>query len=190
MMLFSVMSVYAQSSSTINSQSLEGKWKIGEGFRTLLQSALSEDEEMKDVQMDYILDFGRNNAVTIRIPMQTTEEDMDMTMEINFPGTYKINGNALSLKLDKKNVNIGITDVKTNDPEMKKILENPEARAALLSMMNSMIKEEMKTQMDEIGLMVDDFTSMSVQSVTDTQLELKFGEKDIKVAVTFERLDK
>ena len=190
MMLFSLMSVFAQSSSVITSESLEGKWKIGEGFRAILQSAMNEEGEGRDLQVDYILDFGKNNSVSIIIPMQGSEEGQDFTMEFSIPGTYTLKGNTINLELNKENISIKITDIKSDDPELKKLMENPKSRDALLLMMSSMIEEEMKSEMKDISSLVDGFASMSVQSVTDTQLKLKFGEKDIKVAVTFERLDK
>ena len=190
MMLFSLMSVFAQSSSVISPESLEGKWKIGEGFRAILQSAMNEEGEGRDLQVDYILDFGKNNSVSIIIPMQGSEEGQDFTMEFSIPGTYTLKGNTINLELNKENISIKITDIKSDDPELKKLMENPKSRDALLLMMSSMIEEEMKSEMKDISSLVDGFASMSVQSVTDTQLKLKFGEKDIKVAVTFERLDK
>ena len=190
MMLFSLMCVFAQSSSVISPESLEGKWKIGEGFRAILQSAMNEKGEGRDLQVDYILDFGKNNSVSIIIPMQGSEEGQDFTMEFSIPGTYTLKGNTINLELNKENISIKITDIKSDDPELKKLMENPKSRDALLLMMSSMIEEEMKSEMKDISSLVDGFASMSVQSVTDTQLKLKFGEKDIKVAVTFERLDK
>lgn len=190
MMLFSLMCVFAQSSSVITPESLEGKWKIGEGFRAILQSAMNEEGEGRDLQVDYILDFGKNNSVSIIIPMQGSEEGQDFTMEFSIPGTYTLKGNTINLELNKENISIKITDIKSDDPELKKLMENPKSRDALLLMMSSMIEEEMKSEMKDISSLVDGFASMSVQSVTDTQLKLKFGEKDIKVAVTFERLDK
>lgn len=155
---------------SVGAQSIEGVWMVDQEFADLINERV--DKESIDVDMD--LSF-KESEVKVILICTVGSEDMNMKIEITFPGTYVMEGNHLTCDFDKEKVDFNIVDIKTEDPEMKEMLGDEASKQMVLSMVRNAVKKEMAPYTKEMGVLTDTYTSFDVKSVTETELTLSIA---------------
>lgn len=147
-------------------QDINGRWKADEALKKVM------DLKDKDLDMDIVLHFS-GNALTIDLPMKGKDDEMTMSLVYSVPGTYTQTGNQVKAKFNTKKASLSVTDLQTNDPEMKAMMKTPEGKKAVLLLINSQVKESMAKDLKDLAEVTKVFESFTIEKVTATALTIR-----------------
>ena len=165
---------YGKSSSSASTQqSLTGSWIADQEFKDMFELKDSE------VDMDFIMVFGSSSA-TLTVNVKAGDEDMTISMEISYDGTYSRSGQTVTTSIDKSNPKFKIISIESNDPETKEMLANETTRKLIYSVIEEQVKDSMKDDFEQIAQIADVFKKFEVVSISSQKLmisieDTKFG---------------
>ena len=185
LMLLCIMNVCAQNGASasipVSTQKLQGLWNAGQEFQSLLSNYV-ENENM-DIQ--FMLAFGDKDELTIAVPIKVTTQEMTLSVSIRIPGTYSLSGQEVKAKFDKEKIRCEVTDIEGDNPEIQAMTKDEESRKAFITMLNSMLKAELKDEFEDITPLSDAFGNFTVKSLTAQRMVLILGAE--KQEISFDR---
>ena len=161
--LFTFIAVMFLALASISAQSLSGRWKADDNFK--------KEYEM-DPTWDLFVDV-EEDCLAIIMSVKVKEDDISLTVYIMTEGTFQYEANAVNAQIDPAKAQISIDDVETTDPEVKKRLEDPATRDAVLEF----IKMAMTSQLDikqVVEPLVEGFSHFTIKSLTQDAMTLQF----------------
>lgn len=153
-------------------QQLEGVWKAADKFNKKINKEIDDP----DVKASLGLLFGKAEVYVI-LSLHADMEGMSMEFAVTVPGTYTREGEHVTCVFKKLETDISITDISSDDPDMKAMLASEETKAVAMQMFMGQVQgafDEMKPELAEVSEYFKDFTikSISTQGMT-LQLENK-----------------
>ena len=175
--IFFILSMMMLGITTMSAQSIIGKWAADEDF-------IKEMElEDKDGKIDIVLNIAQR-TISIDVLMNMDDDGDLISMVYSIPGTYTKVGNKVTAKFDEKKADLKVTDIQTNDPDMKAMMKTEEGKKAVLSLVNTMVKSEVAESMKDIAEITTIFQTFTIEGVTAKKLSIKALEE---VPVSFNR---
>ena len=190
MMLLCIVNVCAEQSavpsSAASKKSLNGSWKAGKELQAMIDEVIDD----KDVQLEVILAFEGKNSLTIQMPIKANTEGLSMTVDVRVPGTYSQKGEKVNAKFDLTNTQMEVTDFESDDPDIMALTKTDEGKKAFLTLINSMMKEQLSDKADSLADLAHAFENFTIKSQTDSQLTLAMSGDDEEegAEVTFDRM--
>ncbi|MBR4920483.1 MAG: hypothetical protein IKZ62_04095 [Prevotella sp.] len=155
----------------LQAQSMNGRWKAGKELMDYFKKEMD-----KNTNLNILLVFN-GNKMDIKIPMEVVDEGIGlMKMSFNIPGTMKKNGKKCTATFNRKNVSLKVDDVISNDPEVRELLQNPNLKKLMFSMVEEKLNEESASAFDDIMKVTELFENFEVISVRGQRMELKLVE--------------
>lgn len=169
----------AVTKSKVTSGSLIGTWVTKD------KSMFGDDADMfsdVDIQLAFKSDAAAQMKVALMMEKEEDGMNISMGMVATIPATYKRNGNVLSLKADKKNAKIELTNIDIDLPaELEAQLK---AVGMTKQSLIDMIKGSINTQefANELGTLTGDMNIVTLTKTTlvvsdDDGTEIKFTRK-------------
>ncbi len=179
---FLILLTMALLSENINAQQLEGTYLASREFHTLMNSFIEED----NVDVDFCLNFNKN-VINIIVTIHVSSKEMDIDCNLTIPGTYQRTGDRMFCKFDKKSTGFSLTDIRSDDPEIKEVLNSDESREGLYKLLEDMMREEMESEMSDISEVSDVFQRFTIKSQTsntitvilEDELEIRFLKQEL-----------
>ncbi len=163
---------------TAGAQSIVGTWKLTGEYAKELQKSIGDDE----VDASFGFEFGSNTVKgIIWISGKSDEVSMDMVFKI--PGTYTKTGQTVVCSFEKENMEFEILDLKSEDPDMKPMLEDPTTKGLVLNLVKEQMKKEFSEEKDDFYELFENIDKFTVKSLTQNQLVIEVED----VEITFER---
>ena len=153
-------------------QQLEGVWKSSDKFNKKVNKEIDDP----DIKTSLGLLFSKTEVYVI-LSLDADMEGMSMEFAVTIPGTYTRDGDHVSCTFKKLEADFQLTDISSDDPDMKAMLGSEETKAVTMQMFMGQMQpaiDEMKPELAEISDFFSDFTikSISPQSMT-LQLDQK-----------------
>ena len=169
-------------SQNINAQQLEGTYQASREFHTLMNSFVEED----NVDVDFSLFFNRN-VINIIVTVHVSSEGMDIDCDLTIPGTYQRTGDRMLCKFNKKSTDFALTGIRSDDPEIQKVLNTDESREGLYKLLEEMMREEMESEMSDISEVSNVFqrftiksqTSRTITVILEDEMEITFIKQEL-----------
>ena len=134
---------------------LTGKWK----------TALQEDEKEMPCELTV-------KESSLLFTINVTEDDDEMgtiTMTINIPGNYTVEGNKMRINLEKEGVSIKLSELKPKSPELKAMMESdPEAKAAIEGLLEGLVSAYKDQMLADDNPLDGELTIMELTKTTLT----------------------
>ena len=164
-LILCLMAVFAIGASA---QSIVGKWK-------------TEPQNDKDGKMVYVLNFKDNENVELGVDCNMEDEEMILEFDIFLGGTYKRNGNNMTVNFESKDAKFNLKNLKFLGENAEMFKENPE----LEETMKKLMVQAIETQKED---MLDDFSTggnLTIFELTDTTLKIGDTEES---AIVFKKM--
>ena len=146
----------------MQAQSLLGTWK----------SETTTDEDGDKTTWTFV--FAQNNKTTMIMTLESSDEEVgDMVFSMNIPGTYKRNGNTLTMNLDAKSAKAKMEKIAYKGELANMVKESPKMKEAIDEMIQNKVDEEMKKGFADETPFDGEVT---INKLTATTLELGDGE--------------
>lgn len=151
----------------MQAQSLLGTWK----------SNTTTDEDGDKTAWTFI--FGQGSKFTLKLTMETSDPEVgDLAFGLTMPGTYKKNGNTLTLTIDAKQAK-GKMEKTIYKGEMADLIkDSPEMKKTIDEMLQKQIDEELKKNFKDEAPFDGDLT---IKSLTSTKLVLEDEDETIEL---------
>ena len=135
---------------------------------------INERVDNEKVSVDMDLSF-KESEVKVILLCTAGSDEINMKIEIVYPGKYVMEGNHVTCEFDKEKFDFNIIDIQSDSPEMKEMMGDEASKQLVLSMLKGAIKKEMAPYTKEIGVLTDTYSSFDVISVTDTTLTISIA---------------
>jgi hypothetical protein len=139
------------------------------------------------MDVKFMLSFGDKSELTIAVPIKVTTQGMTLSVSFRIPGTYSLSGQDVKAQFDKEKILCEVTDIEGDNPDIQAMTKDEASRKMLITMLNSMIKNELKDEFEDITPLSDVFGTFTVKSLTATQMVLIQGDE--KQEVSFDRYE-
>lgn len=150
----------------VQAQSLTGTWKTA-----------PETDEDGDTST-WIFAFKQNSQFTLGMTMSTSDPEVGtFEFSLTMPGTYKRDGNTLTLNVDPKKSEGKISKMEFSSEMEELFKDNPELKKTIMDMMQKQVDQELKKSFQEELPFDGDLT---IQKLTSTTLELTDDDDVIK----------
>ena len=172
-----ILLTMASLSQFIEAQQLEGTYLASKEFHTLINSFVDAD----NVDVDFSLYFNKN-IMNILVTVHVSSQEMDIDCVLTIPGAYQRSGNRMHCTFNKKSTRFALTDIRSENPEIKEVLSSDESRDGLYKLLEEMMREDMESEMSDISEVSDVFQNFTIKSQTsniitvvlEDNMEIKF----------------
>lgn len=152
-------------------QSINGSWKANKEFKDKFE--LTDDE----TNINMLLVFSGSN-MSIKLIIKSTDKEVGViTMSYTIPGSFKKTGNKYHATFNKEKAAFKVDDLVSTDPEMKKMMADPDSKKMMLTMIEAMVQKESAKDFKDMLAICDVFEEFEVASVTSRKLELKIVDE-------------
>jgi len=149
----------------LQAQSLLGTWK----------SEATTDEDGDKTTWAFI--FGQGSKFTLKMTLEASDPEIgDLVFGLTIPGTYKKDGNTLTLTVDVKQAEGKMVKTVYKGEMADLIKDSPEMKKTIDEMLQKQVDEEMKKNFaNEVPFDGD----LTIKSLTPTKLVLEDGDDEM-----------
>ena len=163
--IFLTLALMLLTITTMTAQSLLGTWKADDAYMEKME--LTKDGCHVDLYLDI-----KKKTIDILLFMNMTQKDGVIDMSFTIPGTYKKKGKNVFSTFDKDKTDLKVTDLQTEDPEMKAMMQTEESKQAMLTLVNSMMKSQLADALKDISALADIFEVFTIDKLTAKTLDI------------------
>lgn len=166
-----------------NAQKLEGTYIASDEFHELMNSFVEDD----NVEVGFGV-FFNGNDIDLIIAVSAEAEGMEVNCSITYNGKYVRTGNQFKCNFNKDEASFVLNSMKSDDPEIKKALEDDETKDLLYKMVEEMMEESMKSSIEGMSSVCDFFSSFYINSQTEEGFNMLISQDGEELEIGFSKL--